>query len=107
MDLNAWTFTAPVNGVYHFDFKAVAHGKYLGPPSAVHVRLRLNGEGDAQAYASASDVEQDKYAFTLVLHSILKLKKCDVIQLVRTAGAICDDDDGSNTQFIGFLLREY
>jgi len=105
MDLNAGTFTAPVNGVYHFNFKA-AHGVYLGPPSAVVVRLRLNGKEVAQAYASTSDVEKDKYAFTLALHSILKLEKGDVIQLVLIKGAIYDDDQ-SNTQFIGFLLREY
>ena len=106
MDLNAGTFTAPVNGVYHFDFKAVAHGGNLEPPSTVCVRLRLNGKEVAQAYASTSDVEQDKYAFTLALHSILKLEKGDVIQLVLIKGAIYDDG-GGNTQFIGFLLREY
>lgn len=107
MDSNAGTFTAPVNGVYHFAFKGVAHGIFLDPPSTVYIRLRLNGKDVASAYASTSDeIKSDKYAFTLALHSTLKLVKGDVIQLVLIKGAIYDDHT-SNTQFSGFLLREY
>lgn len=106
MDLNTGKFTAPVNGVYHFAFKGISHGKLLSHPSAVVVHLSLNGNYVARAYASTSDIEKDKYAFTLALHSILKLKRGDVIQLVLNEGAIYEDYS-SNTQFIGSLFKEY
>jgi len=110
IDLNTGTFTAPVNGVYHFSFKAVGHGMLLSEDQPyTTVRLLRNGNDDvSQAYASTKNkigVDNDT-AFTLTLNSILNLQKGDVIQLVLNVGAIYDDDT-SNTQFIGYLMREF
>ena len=96
MNIATGVFTAPFDGIYHFEFSSLKN-----PDGLVYVFLQLNGVGIAASYAS------DLYAY-LGLTSIsasLRLKAGDQITLFKTAGASLNNGN-LFTYFTGWLVEE-
>jgi hypothetical protein len=92
MNLATGVFTAPVNGRYHFSFKAETGG------NTGHFQLRLNEIAIGISYAPSL------YG-NLPLVATLNLKKGDRFDAFLFSGSLYDDSY-RYTQFSGFLLDE-
>lgn len=95
------TFTAPKGGIYEFNFKGSKNGIFTYAYLAI--ALRLNG--DPVAYAWAESVKNHNFFTPFFLHSVLKMKKGDQIDLFMKEGVLFDDQN-QNTHFTGKLVFE-
>lgn len=96
-----YLFIAPIDGIFEFIFK----GHKIGGSSELHVALRLNGK--PVAYAWADYVNAHSFYTPFSIHSILKVKKGDYIDLFNINGIGLferPEDVGMCTQFTGKLL---
>ncbi len=91
------TFTAPKGGIYEFNFKGMKNGAL----TYLVVALRVNGK--PVAYAWAEYVNRHDHYTPFFLHSILKLKKGDRIDLFMEDGELLDDLN-QYSHFTGKLL---
>jgi hypothetical protein len=98
MDLTTGVFTAPRDGVYHFDFSGVKDSS----ADRLGVRLQLNGVNIAHAYTWHSTSASNNMAS---LHSTLQLKSGDRIDLFLSGGQLFDSSN-HYTSFTGSLLEE-
>jgi len=100
MDTKTGVFTAPVSGIYHFGFSCLMHAKswYLD------IFLQLNGNNIGVATSNTEQYGGKAY-LTISMHSSLRLKKGDRINLYKHRGAL-RDSESRYTHFSGWLVEE-
>lgn len=96
-DLTSGTFTAPVPGIYHFQFSGLKHDS--SPEMSFF--LQVNGNKVGEAYTSAAG----RYS-GLSLSSSLQLEAKDKVTLCLKAGVLYDSNNGL-THFSGWLVEQY
>ena len=104
MNLETGIFSVTKDGIYHFSFS----GNKILETDAMYISLRLNKETIASTYVSISEQIDQVYwwstrGLTYILHSTLKLKKGDQIDLYLHEGTYYDDFLFRN-HFSGIIL---
>jgi len=99
MDLKSGVFTAPVPGIYHFEFSGSKDKSTI----MLDIYLQLNGEniGHTCAYEPAMKNEE-----TASLSASLRLKAGDRVRLFIDYNSILFDDQYHRTHFTGWLVEE-
>lgn len=94
MNTSSGEFTAPIAGLYTFDFHTVCSGK------SGKVMLQLNGMIKAMAYTNSECL------VPLSLNATLKLDKCDVVYVMYDRIIVHEEDEElfMVTRFSGRLL---
>ncbi len=99
-NLTTGIFTAPLHGIYHFDFSCIKEDWSI----YINVFIQLNGE----TIGTASTNSLNNKAFTTAsLTTSLQLKEGDKINLYKEGGSIMDGDSIHYTHFAGWLVEEY
>jgi len=99
-ELASGTFTAPVSGIYHFQFSGVKESVY----TSLAVYLQLNGSH--VGLANASPGKRGSYD-TASLSASLRLKTGDEVRLFNAPGSVLHDHVGEHwTHFSGWLVEE-
>jgi len=99
MNTAAGVFTAPVDGIYHFEFSGLKDGS---DSTTLYIQLQLNGVLIGHSYAPPMP------NYFLGLSSIsasLRLKTGDQVTLFKESGTL-NDDAGHWTHFTGWLVEE-
>lgn len=91
-------FTALRSGLYNFMFNA---HKEESNWEALRVYLRVNDHGKGEALTPIG-----VFPHTIVLHSMLKLKKGDRVDLYKIGGQMTCNAKDPNSHFSGSLLVE-
>lgn len=91
-------FTAPRSGIYEFTLK----GYKSTVLNDLYIALRLNGK--PIEFAWADYVRGHKFYSPFVMHSILRVKKGDRIDVYNARGGVLFDDSFKNTHYTGKLL---
>jgi len=101
MNLTSGIFTAPVPGIYHFDFSAIMDPSYN--ITYLSIYLQLNGVivGNALTNAFASGYQEH----TVSLTASLRLITNDKVNLYNDGGVLYDDKYHM-THFTGWLVQE-
>ena len=99
MDLSTGFFTAPVKGIYHFQFNALKSHAYFSE-SIVH--LVVNGKQVSQSYAES----RNAYTPHSGIGASLQLNAGDKVGLEKTFGGF-EDYVKRYTHFTGWLVEEY
>jgi len=99
MNTAAGVFTAPVDGIYHFEFSATRDGEDSDP---VYVFLLVNGERIGISFGSNIP---GYYVGASSINAHLRLKTWDQVSLLQQAGTIYDDNS-HYTHFSGWLVEE-
>jgi len=90
-------FTAPVPGIYHFDFSALKdYPKYL------QIDLQVNGINIGVAYTEQSATSSRDVVF---LSASLRLAAGDTVNLFLSNGVLLDSFN-HHTGFTGWLVEE-
>lgn len=96
VDLRMGTFTAPVDGVYFFQFLAASNEQYT------HIHLILDKENDQSIELAVSEKKMSPLTF----HSIVSMKQGDILRIRLVEGSLRDSEEYRHTSFIGFLMYE-
>ncbi len=99
MNLATGLFTAPVNGIYHFEFSALKYSDKIS--SFVH--LYVNGVKIGSSYADAHD---GHYIAHSGISASLRLSTGDRVWLNKTSGVLDDYENDHFTHFTGWLMEE-
>lgn len=97
-DFVSGVFTAPKSGFYQFVFKT---HKDQHKPDCLIVFLRLNGVKQSVTFSSTGPS-----VYPVSLHSTLKLKKGDQVDLFKTTSKLFCNDMEPSSYFTGSLLEE-
>ena len=100
-NLSSGIFTAPVNGIYHFQFSAVKglHDTYLD------IFLQVNGANIALAYTHQPYSPGN---IVVSMSASLRLAAGDKVNLFNlNNGGLHDSTDDHFTHFSGWLVEEY
>jgi len=98
MNLASGVFTAPVDGIYHFDFSGM---KDADSPAQIYVSLQVNSVTIGTAYAS--NLTNHHLALSGISAST-RLKAGDEVRLYKTTGIL--NDNSHYTHFSGWLVEE-
>jgi len=100
MNLASGIFTAPVAGIYHFEFAGVKgrNSDYLD------VFLQVNGDNVGIAYTD--DYSHTKSALVISLTASLRLKINDRVNLFKRNFGVLEDNSLHHTHFTGWLVDE-
>jgi len=99
-ELASGTFTAPVSGIYHFQFSGVKKGI----ATSLNIYLQLNGNHVGMAIASPGKTGSFD---TASLSASLRLKSGDKVRLYNVPGSVLHDYlDEHWTHFSGWLVEE-
>ena len=101
-DLASGTFTAPVSGIYHFDFYAQ---KDIDSPQ-LSIFLQVNGESVARTYVGSGPTRTYEPAF---LTASLRLRVNDKVILLNAYSILVENPDLSLSplnSFAGWLVEE-
>lgn len=96
-NLKTGFFTAPVPGIYHFEFSGIKNQNSKIP---FYISIQLNGRHIG--FAVASNLEHQ----TGTLTASFKLKIGDKVNLYKTSTGVLYDDDNHYTHFTGWLVEE-
>jgi len=96
MNTASGVFTAPVDGVYHFEFSALK----LNDASNIFVHLQVNGITMVTSYATYLS----NYLALPSINAYIRLKTGDQVWLYKNQGTL--RDDFRYTQFAGQLVEE-
>jgi len=99
MNTTAGVFTAPVDGIYHFEFSAIKDGL---DPIPAYVNLRVNGLLIGTAYGTSIP---NYYPALSSINAQLRLKTGDQVSLYKSGGNL-KDDGRHYTHFSGWLVEE-
>ena len=100
-DLPTGIFTAPVPGIYHFDFSALLEYTEPAVYKQLTIRLRVNGVN----VGSAHNDENQPVHSVVSLNASLRLKAGDTVNLYLSEGEI-NDGSSHRTHFSGWLVEE-
>jgi len=98
MNAAAGVFTAPVDGIYHFEFSALRDG---ATTDIVYVDLQVNGVTLATSYAG----DLPNFLSLNGINASFRLKTGDQVRLYKTGG-ILNDNNRHYTHFSGWLVEE-
>ncbi len=100
MNIISGIFTAPVAGLYHFEFSGIKDKFAAG----LWIDLQVNGADVVRAATFPSD----KAGFdSISLTASLRLKENDIVNLVNRADGVLFDDIAHHFHFTGMLPEEY
>jgi len=97
MNLASGVFTAPVNGIYHFDFSAIKDGS----SDYMVIDLQVNDIGYGRAHTAAG-----KSNSVASLTASLRLKVGDRVVLNNLSGGKMFENQFHHTHFAGWLVDE-
>jgi len=98
MNAAAGVFTAPVDGIYHFEFAALRDDSRNGQ---MYIDLQVNGATLATSFAAYIS----NYVSVNGINASLRLKSGDQVRLYKSGGTL-DDNNRHYTQFSGWLVEE-
>ena len=98
-DLSSGVFTAPVTGIYHFDFSVLKDSN----AQVLSIQLQVNGVNVGTAYTTQG--MQNRGLDATCLSSSLRLEKNDRVSLYSKSGGLIDNNF-HHTHFTGWLVEE-
>jgi len=104
MDLASGIFTAPVDGIYHFEFSGLKAFSGVNATN-LSVFLQVNGVNVGQAYAGENDYSAGKDSISL--SSSLRLRPNDRVNLYKSSGELISNNYAFPSHFVGWLVDEY
>lgn len=98
IDLETGVFTAPVDGIYHFEFSGVKHKS----ANYFYVFLQLNGDNVGFAMTHQFTGSYDSVSLT----ASFRLKTKDLVNMYSYGASVLFDDGNQQTHFTGWLAEE-
>jgi len=101
MNLTSGIFTAPVPGIYHFEFS----GLKSGISKTLSVYLQVNGQITGVAYTEVTAATRE-IQNRISLSVSLRLNAGNRVNLLKASSNVLSDDGNHHTHFSGWLVEE-